>query len=67
MQLIVASTTTALVPPAGCTSEIDRCVHHMSGADPFYMDFDLSIMLDFMRLLVPKLTDAHVRLIFNIA
>jgi hypothetical protein len=39
----------------------------MSGADPFYMDFDLSIMLDFMRLLVPKLTDAHVRLIFNIA
>jgi hypothetical protein len=47
-------------------SEIDNCIRHMGSGDPFYMGFDLTVMLDFMRKLVCKLTDPHVRLVFNI-
>jgi hypothetical protein len=46
-------------------SEIRQCIRHMA-ADPFYMDFDLDVALQFMQLLVDRFNDAHVRLVFNI-
>ena len=46
-------------------SEIDRCIRHMSDRT-FYTDFELDTALELMRTLVAKLTDAHVRLVFNI-
>jgi hypothetical protein len=48
-------------------SEIDAAIAHISASDTFYMDFDLECMLDFMRALISKLTDPHVRLVFNIS
>jgi hypothetical protein len=47
-------------------SEIDQCIRHIRATEPFHMDFDLIVMLDFMRGLVSKLTDPHVRLVFDI-
>ena len=46
-------------------SEIDLCVEHMSDV-PFYTGFEIDMALQFMRLLVARLTDVHVRLVFNI-
>ena len=46
-------------------SEIDRCIRHVSGGT-FYTDFDLDVMLEFMRRLTARLSDPHVRLVFNI-
>ena len=46
-------------------SEIDQCISHVD-TQPFDMDFELRVMLEFMRSLVTKLSDPHVRLVFNI-
>ena len=46
-------------------SEVDACVRHMSDAS-FSTSFEVDIVLDIMRLLVGRLRDAHVRLVFNI-
>jgi hypothetical protein len=48
-------------------SEIDGAIDH-TGIPPeeFLMDLDLEIALDLMRRLVAKLTDPHVRLVFDI-
>lgn len=46
-------------------SEIDRCVAHVSDGT-FLTDFELDAAVGLMRTLVAKLTDAHVRLVFNI-
>ena len=46
-------------------SELDACIRHIADG-PFFTDFELEVTLDFMRRLVTKLTDPHVRLVFNI-
>lgn len=46
-------------------SEIRRCIRHMQ-AEVFYTGFEIDVALDFMRTLVSKLGDAHVRLVFDI-
>ena len=46
-------------------SEINRCICHI-GAEPFYTGFEIEVALDLMATLVAKLTDPHVRLVFNI-
>lgn len=46
-------------------SEIHRCIQHMA-ANPFYMDLDLEVALQFMQILVDRFNDAQVRLVFNI-
>jgi hypothetical protein len=47
-------------------SEIDRCMNHVSDGT-FATGFELDIALALMRLLVAKLTDPHVRLVFSIS
>jgi hypothetical protein len=47
-------------------SEIERSMRHIS-AEPLAIGFEVEAALDFMRLLVAKLTDPHVRLVFNIS
>jgi hypothetical protein len=46
-------------------SEIERCIAHISDGR-FYTGFEIDSALEFMRMLVGKLTDPHVRLVFNI-
>jgi hypothetical protein len=46
-------------------SEIDACIRHMSDGS-FSTHFEIDVALDVMRMLVAKLTDPHVRLVFNI-
>ncbi len=46
-------------------SEIDLCVEHM-GPEPLYFGFEVKVAMEVMRLLVNRLNDAHVRLVFNI-
>jgi len=46
-------------------SEINRCIRHIA-AEPFYTGFEIEVALDLMATLVAKLTDPHVRLVFNI-
>src|SRR5688572_27810533 len=45
-------------------SEINSCVQHM-GPEQLYFGFEVEVALDVMRLLVHRLNDAHVRLVFN--
>jgi hypothetical protein len=48
-------------------SEIDKAMAHTGIApEDFLMDLDLEIALDLMRRLVARLTDPHVRLVFDI-
>lgn len=46
-------------------SEIEQCIRHI-GAQPFYMDFEIEVALELMGGLVERLSDPHVRLVFNI-
>jgi hypothetical protein len=46
-------------------SEIRQCINHI-GAHPLCMGFDLEIALELMGTLVARLSDPHVRLVFNI-
>ena len=46
-------------------SEINLCIQHM-GPEPLCFGFEVEVALDVMRLLVNRLNDAHVRLVFNI-
>ena len=46
-------------------SEIKQCIANISVQD-FYTDFEIDIALDLMSRLVERLTDPHVRLVFNI-
>lgn len=46
-------------------SEIDRCVRHVSDGT-FHVGFELEVALGLMRSLVERLTDGHVRLVFDI-
>ncbi len=46
-------------------SEIEACIRHMEAPD-FAVDFELEIALSLMRTLVSKLSDPHVRLVFDI-
>ena len=46
-------------------SEIQRCISHV-GVEPFFTDFEIEIGLELMGRLVARLSDAHVRLVFNI-
>ena len=46
-------------------SEIEQCVQHVTNG-PFHTGFEIESALEFMRLLVAKLTDPHVRLVFSI-
>ncbi|HEX8914224.1 MAG TPA: hypothetical protein VF796_17885 [Humisphaera sp.] len=47
-------------------SEIDRCIRHMAAGETFHVGFEAELALDTMRRLVAKLSDPHVRLVFNI-
>ena len=45
--------------------EIDRCIQHVSdGTSPIRFDFEVALGL--MRSLIDRLTDPHVRLVFDI-
>jgi hypothetical protein len=46
-------------------SEIEACIRHV-GADRLNMGFEIEVALEFMQRLVARLTDPHVRLVFNI-
>ncbi len=46
-------------------SEIDRCIQHMSDG-AFCIGFELEVALDVMRSVVVRLTEPHVRLMFDI-
>ena len=46
-------------------SEIERCIAHVSDGS-FVTGFEVDCAMEFMRLLVSKLTDPHVRLVFSI-
>ena len=46
-------------------SEIDRCIQHVSDGT-FWIGFELEIALGLMRSLSDRLTEPHVRLVFNI-
>ncbi len=46
-------------------SEIDRCVRHVSDGT-FRVGFELDVALQSMRSLADRLTDPHVRLVFDI-
>ena len=46
-------------------SEIERCIRHM-GVQRSSLGFEVEIALDFMARLAARLSDPHVRLVFNI-
>lgn len=46
-------------------SEIDQCIRHVSTGS-FCTGFELDVALEFMRSLAARLTDPHVRLVFDI-
>jgi hypothetical protein len=46
-------------------SEIDRCIQHVTDGT-FQVGFELNVALGLMRSLVDRLTDPHVRLVFDI-
>jgi hypothetical protein len=46
-------------------SEIERCIRHME-VQPFYTGFEIDVALELMARLVGRLSDPHVRLVFNV-
>lgn len=46
-------------------SEIEKCIQHMD-ANPFYLGFENEVALELMNIVVSRLSDPHVRLVFNI-
>jgi hypothetical protein len=46
-------------------SEIEKCIQHISDGS-FRTGFEVDVALDLMRLIVGKLSDPHVRLVFSI-
>jgi len=47
-------------------SEIDRCMQQR-GVDVSMVEFEVEVILQFMRMLVGRLSDSHVRMVFDIS
>ena len=48
-------------------SEIDAAIAHIRGDEEFHMGFELEVAMETMRIVVSRLADAHVRMVFDIS